>query len=261
MMIKRHRNILALATLLGILVAILLLVGRYLPLLMSQEPSVPESSQRQLSSVQSRLPSKSMTTTEYVAESPDDTPTPSTSIELDAIPSPSQVEGGYDIKEIQRVVAQYLSQQYPNRGIATVQLLGNRVEPAHDTIDMLIDGLEPASYMSYLITLDDGTDVGLFVQCSESVAPNVVSTEHLIIDSTLMYDVSHKKYVPIVAESEPDIQTEGELSDLPGYQSESQSVAPESQESPESQLQSSSSQSSSHEFQLSSSLLEESLDE
>lgn len=260
MMTKWSRNILVLVTLSVILVAILLLASGNFPLFMSHEQPVLEPNQQQPASVQKRSSSAGTTTTEYMAEAPEGTTATSSSIAPDTIPAPSQVEGGYDITEIQSVVAQYLSQQYPNRGIASVQLLGNRVEPAHDTIDMLIDGLERASYMSYLVTLDDGTDVGLFVQCSESVAPNVVRTEHLIIDSTLMYDVSLKRYVPIVAESEPDIQTEGELSDLPGYQSESQSVAPESQESPESQLQSSSSQSSSHEFQSSSSL-EELLDE
>lgn len=111
-------------------------------------------------------------------------------IKFEDIPGPSQVEGGYSSDEVKEAIVSYIQTNYPTEVIASIELIGNGSDVSQEM-------MEESSYASYLVTLTNQMDIGLFVRCSDSTAPKVTEARFLVVNETLLYDVANKNYIPM----------------------------------------------------------------
>lgn len=115
------------------------------------------------------------------------------SITAQDVPSASAGEGR-STDEVRDAIVRHIQGGYGDATIREIRMMGagsgaSQWEP--DTID---------TWSTYLVTLGDGSEVGLMVTCSPTTAPYVTETTYLLCGPTLLYDLNVGRYRPIVTD-------------------------------------------------------------
>ena len=131
------------------------------------------------------MPSEGQTATSTtVSEATSDTRPP---LAADYMPEIPMVADGHDGESIRKAVSDFIAQHYADRKVQSIKLMGNGVSESQAG-----DGM--AMWASFIVSFEQGADVGLMLTCAPSLEPLIYETSRINVGTEEYYDVATGRY-------------------------------------------------------------------